>query len=45
MYNRIANGSDSLFYQLKDVFDSRIPSMLKMYENFYVGGDNTFAVE
>ena len=45
MYNSIAKGSDSLFYQLKDVFDSRIPSMLKMYENFYVGGDNTFSVE
>ena len=45
MYNSIANGNNSLLYQLKDVFDSRIPSMLKMYENFSVGGDNTFAVE
>jgi hypothetical protein len=30
---------------MKDLFDARIPAMLKMYENFSVGGDNTFAVE
>jgi hypothetical protein len=30
---------------MKDIFDSRIPQMLKMSENFSVGGDNTFSVE
>lgn len=45
MYNSINNDGNSLFYQMKDMFDARIPAMLKMYENFSVGGDNTFAVE
>ena len=45
MYNSIYENSNSLFYQMKDIFDARIPTMLKMYENFSVGGDNTFAVE
>ena len=45
MYNSINEGGNSLFYQLKDIFDARVPSMLKMYENFSVGGDPTFSVE
>lgn len=45
MYNSINEDGDSLFYQLKPLFDARVPQMLKMYENFSVGGDHTFSVE
>ena len=45
MYSSINGLEDSLFYQLKPLFDARVPQMLKMYENFSVGGDHTFSVE
>ena len=45
MYLSINGTEDSLFYQLKELFDARVPQMLKMYENFSVGGDHTFSVE
>lgn len=43
MYNSIYGGGNSLFYQLKPLFDARVPHMLKMTELFSVQGDQSFA--
>ena len=46
-YNKFYSESDknSLFYQFTDIFDSRVPSMLKIYENFSVAGDADFSTQ
>lgn len=43
-YNRIYGNGDGLFYRFKDVFDARVPTMLKMYEGFSVAGDTDFSL-
>ena len=45
LYDRIADGDDSLLYQLKEVYDSRIPQMLKIADQFSVSGDSFFGRE
>lgn len=45
MYNSIYGSSNSLFYQLKPLFDARVPQMLKMTESFSVAGDKNFSEE
>ena len=45
MYNSIYGDSNSLFYQLKPLFDARVPQMLKMSETFSVKGDQNFMEE
>lgn len=42
MYNEIYSDSNSLFYRLKPIFDSRVPYMIKMAQEFSVNGDNDF---
>ena len=43
-YDRIYGNGDGLFYRFKDVFDARVPTMLKMYEGFSVAGDTDFSL-
>lgn len=45
LYSEIYDGSDSLFYELKPLFDSRIPYMLKIADTFSVKGDENFFSE
>ena len=45
LYNEIYDDSDSLFYELKPLFDSRIPYMLKIADTFSVKGDENFFSE
>jgi hypothetical protein len=42
MYNNIYTNQNSLFYQLKPVFDSRVPYMLRLAREFSVNGDTDF---
>jgi hypothetical protein len=36
---------DGLFYKFTDVFDARVPTMLKVYEDFSVAEDSDFSTE
>ena len=45
LYNSIYSNGDSLFYQLKPLFDSRVPYMMKIADEFSVQGDENFFSE
>ena len=42
VYDRIANRDNGLLYELKEVYDSRVPQMMKIADEFAVGGDSMF---
>ena len=42
IYNKIGNRNNGLLYSLQDVYNSRIPFMLKMADTFSVNGDGVF---
>lgn len=44
-YNKLYGADNSLFYKFVDIFDARVPTMLKIYENFSVTGDSDFDAE
>jgi hypothetical protein len=45
LYNSIYSNGDSLFYQLKPLFDSRVPYMMKIADEFSIQGDENFFSE
>ena len=43
-YDKFYSENGGLFYEFKDIFDARVPTMLKMYEGFSVAGDEQFSL-